>query len=241
MSGTRRGRFSPSSPSRTLIARGRRSWANSPGNRTSITRAPAAGLPLEIGARLCPLYRVLAQNEHSVAGHWRGDFEESALRGWVEALRSRLSAPRVSLGLVFLSPRMFSHAEQILEILRVHGQIPCSRAVLARLNRHAEEIEHDTGLALGLYSLPGAELKGFHFGQGQVEEANGPGYWQMETGVDAEQSNGWLVFADPVPSRRGEAGFVPGTRPTPAAGVWRPGRGRPGGATGAGLFERRGL
>jgi small ligand-binding sensory domain FIST len=33
--------------------------------------------------------------------------------------------------------------------------------------------------------------------QEQVEEANGPGYWRMETGVDSEQSNGWLAFLDP--------------------------------------------
>jgi small ligand-binding sensory domain FIST len=30
-----------------------------------------------------------------------------------------------------------------------------------------------------------------------VEEANGPGYWHLETGVSLEHSRGWLVFADP--------------------------------------------
>ena len=45
--------------------------------------------------------------------------------------------------------------------------------------------------------LPGAALKAFHFTQEQVEEANGPGYWRLETGVEPEQTNGWLVFIDP--------------------------------------------
>jgi len=58
-------------------------------------------------------------------------------------------------------------------------------------------VEENAGLTLGLYALPGCDLKAVHFVQEQVEEANGPGYWRMETGVDAEQSNGWLAFLDP--------------------------------------------
>ena len=45
--------------------------------------------------------------------------------------------------------------------------------------------------------MPGAELKAFHFTQEQVEEANGPGYWHLETGVEPGQTNGWLAFIDP--------------------------------------------
>ena len=33
--------------------------------------------------------------------------------------------------------------------------------------------------------------------QEQVDEANGPGYWHLETGLTSDQTNGWLVFADP--------------------------------------------
>jgi small ligand-binding sensory domain FIST len=61
----------------------------------------------------------------------------------------------------------------------------------------AEELEENAGLVLGLFSLPEAELKAFRFNQEQVEEANGPAYWHLETGLNAEQTNGWLVFADP--------------------------------------------
>jgi len=50
------------------------------------------------------------------------------------------------------------------------------------------------GLTLGLYALPGAELKAFHFTQEQVEEATDRGYWRLETGVASAQTNGWLVF-----------------------------------------------
>jgi small ligand-binding sensory domain FIST len=136
--------------------------------------------------------------EHAVAAHWPGEFDEGALRAWVEGIRARLHAPKVALGLVFMTPRFFPHARQVLEILQVHGQIPllagCSSSSLIVSD---QELEENPGLVLALYALPGAELKGFHFTQEQVDEANGPGYWQLETGIGAEETNGWLVFADP--------------------------------------------
>lgn len=136
--------------------------------------------------------------EHSVAAHWSGEFDDAGLRAWVENLRAGLPAPRVSLGLMFLSPRLFPHAEQIMEVLRVHGRIPLLAGCSSNsLIANGQEVEENAGLVLGLYSLPDAELKACRVTQGQVEEANGPGYWPMETGVDADQTNGWLVFADP--------------------------------------------
>jgi small ligand-binding sensory domain FIST len=60
-----------------------------------------------------------------------------------------------------------------------------------------QELEDQAGISLALYFLPGAELKAFHFTQAQVEEANGPGYWRLETGIEPANTNGWLAFADP--------------------------------------------
>lgn len=137
-------------------------------------------------------------NEFSTAAHWPGDFEEAGLQKWAEDLRRQLRAPQVSLGLVFMSPRFFTRAKQVLEILRVHARIPllagCSSPSLIV---GEQEVEENAGLSLGLYALPGAELKALHFTQEQVEEANGPGYWHLETGVEPAQTNGWLVFIDP--------------------------------------------
>ncbi|MDB6108392.1 MAG: hypothetical protein JWR69_142 [Pedosphaera sp.] len=137
-------------------------------------------------------------SEHAIAAHWEGDFDEAGLKSWAEGLRGRLSAAKISLGLVFMSPPFFPHAKQVLEILRVHGQIPllagCSSVSLIAGDM---ELEEDSGLVLALYALPGAELKAFHLTQEQVEEANGPNYWHMETGIGPKQTNGWLVFADP--------------------------------------------
>ncbi len=137
-------------------------------------------------------------SKFSTAAHWPGDFDEAGLQKWAETLRQQLSAPQVSLGLVFMAPRFFPRAKQILEILRVHARIPllagCSSPNLIVGER---EVEQNAGLTLGLYALPGAELNALYFTQAQVEEANGPGYWHLETGIEPDRTNGWLAFIDP--------------------------------------------
>jgi small ligand-binding sensory domain FIST len=136
--------------------------------------------------------------QYSIAGHWNGAFNESALQGWVQDLRSRLRAPKVSLGLVFMAPPFFPHAKQVLEIIQITAQVPllagCSSTSLIVGDR---EVEENAGLALGLYALPGAQLHATRFAQAQVEEANGPGYWHLETAISPDQTNGWLAFVDP--------------------------------------------
>ena len=133
-----------------------------------------------------------------MAAHWAGGFDEAGLQQWAEHLRRQLPAPHVALGLVFMSPAYFQNAKQVLEILRVHAQIPllagCSSQGLI-VGQH--EVEEDTGLTLGLYALPGADLKGFHFSQEQIEEEHGPDYWPRQTRIEPHETNGWLAFIDP--------------------------------------------
>jgi len=131
-----------------------------------------------------------------VAGHWDGGFDEAGLQRWAEGLRSQLQAPQVSLGLVYMAPRFFPHAQQVLEILQVHARVPLLAGCSSQgLIVGEQELEQEAGLTLGLYALPGAQLSAVHFKQEQVEEAYGPGYWRSETGV--EETNGWLAFVDP--------------------------------------------
>src|ERR1043165_4244399 len=110
--------------------------------------------------------------EFSVAAHWPGAFDETGLSAWAEGLRRQLRGPQVSLGLVFMAPRFFPYAKQVLEILRVHARIPllagCSSTGLVA---GAEEIENHGGVALALYALPGARLKECYFTQAQIEES----------------------------------------------------------------------
>lgn len=138
------------------------------------------------------------RNDHSVAAHWRGDFDETQFQTWAQKLRAQLRAPGVDLGLVFMTPKLFPLAEQILELIRVHAQVPllagCSSTSLIA---GSEEIEEDAGLVLGLYSLPGAKLQAVRFTEEQVEEASSPAYWHAENGLRPDQTNGWLCFADP--------------------------------------------
>ncbi len=137
-------------------------------------------------------------NEFAASGFWRADYDEAAMTEWARQLRQSVSASRISLGLVFMTPHYFADARRILETLRVHAEIPlligCSGAGLIYGSR---EIEDERGIAVSLLSLPGAELTAVHFTQEQIDEANGPGYWELETGLSAEKINGWLAFVDP--------------------------------------------
>ena len=138
------------------------------------------------------------QNEFAVSSHWKGAFDPERLREWAVALRGQLRAPAVTLGLVFVAPKFFEDAEELLEILRVHARIPllagCSSPSLIA---GAEEIEDNAGVVLGLYYFPGGTVKAEHFTQEQVEDGELPGYWPRVTEVEPDACNGWLVFADP--------------------------------------------
>jgi small ligand-binding sensory domain FIST len=138
------------------------------------------------------------QLDFAVSGLWQGDFDDSGIGEWAADLRQQLRANRVSLGLVFLTPKFFPNAAQILELIRVHAQVSlllgCSSSGVIEGGREWEDIQ---GIALALYSLPGAKLQAVRFTQEQIEESSGPSYWHMETGLDASQVNGWLAFADP--------------------------------------------
>src|SRR5580698_10064613 len=117
-------------------------------------------------------------NDRAATGYWKTDFDEAALKAWAQQLRQELHAPHVSLGMLFMTPHYFEAAARIVEVLRVHAEIPlllgCSSTSLIM---GAREIEDEQGLVLSLFALAGAELRGCHFTQEQVEEANGPGYW----------------------------------------------------------------
>src|SRR5690349_4815882 len=103
-------------------------------------------------------------SQYSIAGHWAGGFDEAGLRRWAEELRGRLSAPRVSLGLVFMSPRFFAQAAEVLEILRVHAQVPLLAGCSSQgLIVGGQEVEENAGLSLGLYAFPEADLRAYYF------------------------------------------------------------------------------
>lgn len=95
----------------------------------------------------------------SVTGRWDAAWDEPALCDWARELRSQLSDKPVSLGLLFVTPGFFPHASELLEVLRVHAQIPllvgCSSFGMVERDR---EIEEGGGFVLGLYSFPDAVL-----------------------------------------------------------------------------------
>ena len=138
------------------------------------------------------------QGSHGVTGVWKGGWNEAGLSRWAESLRSQLPQSGVTLGLAFLAPSLFAYAEEVLEILRVHGRIPCLAGCSGvGLISGANEFEQGADLVLGLHHLPGATLKGFHFNTEEIEATEDAAAWVQKTGLTPKQVNGWLIFASP--------------------------------------------
>ncbi len=128
----------------------------------------------------------MRQHPQAIAGHFKGGWDEAGIQRWAAALRTRLEAPAVSLGVLFATPAFAEHATDLLEIVRLHARVPClvgcsTRAVIVNEREH----ESGEGLALSLYHLPGAQLHATH-----LDPSTG-------IGPVPAPANGWLVFADP--------------------------------------------
>ncbi len=103
------------------------------GKKAAVARERQAGERNLVGRESCGMVEDrIVNNEYSIAAHWPGGFDEAGLRNWAETLRRQFPAPKVSLGLVFMSPKFFPHAKQALEILRVHARIPLLAGLFER-------------------------------------------------------------------------------------------------------------
>ena len=70
-------------------------------------------------------------SSHSFATYYDEAHEIDALEAWASKSHRQFPGEEISLGLVFITPRFFNHAVEILEILRVHARIPLLIAVRA--------------------------------------------------------------------------------------------------------------
>src|SRR5262249_32117534 len=90
------------------------------------------------------------------------------------------------------------HALDILEILRVDGRIPLLAGCSSQsLIVNGDEIEDDAGIVLGLYQLPGADLRGVVINQANLQSTTSAANWHEITGQSPERTRGWLAFVDP--------------------------------------------
>lgn len=132
----------------------------------------------------------MIKKPHSVTGCWSGGWDEPGLIAWAEKLRASLEDRPVSLGLLFTTPSYFEHAKNLLELLRVHAQIPvlvgCSSYGLVE---GATEYESQGGIVLGLFSLPGATIRSY-----PVPSRGGVGNLE---GLKAFDVSAWFCFLEP--------------------------------------------
>jgi small ligand-binding sensory domain FIST len=125
------------------------------------------------------------------------DWEKAITEALVQTKSAIGDAP-VHLALVFINSTFQRRYGDILARVRAAANpewiAGCSGyGVVGR----ATEIEGRPAVSLLLLSLPDAVLSAAHLTQGQIEEANGPAFWHLETGVLPDDVNAWLLFADP--------------------------------------------
>lgn len=132
----------------------------------------------------------MRSDTYSATGQWNGGWDEPGLIAWAEELRAQLGDNPVSLGLLFTSSPYFEQAQNLLELLRVHAQIPllvgCSSYGLVE---GAVEYESGGGIVLGLFSLPGSTVQSFPV------PSNGDDV--VPPDVNAPDLSAWICFIEP--------------------------------------------
>lgn len=139
---------------------------------------------------------------YSIADRWNEPWDKSEFKRWALRLRRSLLPREVDLGLVFISSDWIDHAEDIVDVLRSSLGIPTlagcvSNGVIA----NDLEFERTGGIALGLFSLPGARIVDLGFSAKMAREGTKvqePGFWRRRFDPGSEGINGWLVFAEPL-------------------------------------------
>jgi small ligand-binding sensory domain FIST len=123
--------------------------------------------------------------------------EEEVIRTAREALHE--IGGRASCAVVFATTDYQEHLPDFLELIQLHGHAPlvvgCSGTGLIGTNMEAERA---SGFSLLLLHLPNTTLTPFTFSERDVEESSGPGFWQMESGADADAVDAWIVLGDPM-------------------------------------------
>ena len=126
-----------------------------------------------------------------------GKFEEKAvIAAAAEALAE--CGGRPTCGFLFLSANWLPQVHEVLDLVRLHGRVPLLLgAIGGGLIGRQQEFESVAGMSLLLLSLPGVRITPVVISNEQIEESTGPAYWQMESGVGADEVDSWIVLANP--------------------------------------------
>jgi small ligand-binding sensory domain FIST len=140
----------------------------------------------------------MPQQPYSVAAHFGADWDEDVFTTWLKGFRAQLPAPYVSLGVVYITPRYFDRAKDILELIRLHAGtqqlVGCSTNGLVCAGH---ELERGGGLVLHLFSLPGAGFAPVRFTQEDLEHRGEPQALRELAFIGRGDSTGMLAFTDP--------------------------------------------
>ena len=99
---------------------------------------------------------------------------------------------------VFASGEYMGHFEDIIRVVRRETGMPlvigCSGQGIVGTDQELEDLPSLSLLAL---SLPETTLRPVHLTQDMLESCTDPQDWHAELGIDQDEVNAWLIFADP--------------------------------------------
>lgn len=129
---------------------------------------------------------------------------EKAVGEVVEQVRARLTAATPDLGLVFISSAFTSEFPRLLPLLQEALPMPvligCSGGGIIGMSAagEAQEVEEQPALSLSVATLPGVQLRSFHFSNQDLPDLDSaPDAWVELVGVSPADKPQFILLADP--------------------------------------------
>lgn len=133
---------------------------------------------------------------YAASGFYSGAFDDLAIMAFAAEVRKRITSRRITLGLIFMSEEYFEHASEILETVRIHGQVSTLVGASSYSFVHNDkEHEFTSGISLALFSFPKTQVSPFHV---RADELPYLSTEMLRERVGAEtRPNGLLLYAAP--------------------------------------------
>lgn len=134
-------------------------------------------------------------SDHTIVKHFSLPFNEVEIENWVTTQRDALAGP-VTFALLFTTPECSSKAKGIMEIVQIYARTPtvigCGASGLIAGDH---EFENEAGFCIALYHLPDTHATAIHLPLEAFEATDRPRALQNAIGMQAEDSNAWMLFA----------------------------------------------
>lgn len=116
------------------------------------------------------------------------------IENWARSTSETLSA-KPTFGLIFASNECLPRVEEVIEIIRIYGQVPmligCTSNGVIADNR---EFENEPGISVSLFHFPETTARAIHAPENVLSSLLGDGPTLKQHLRDHHQANSWILF-----------------------------------------------